>query len=110
MIMTLVVLPDEIVGYTEEKNCSAMWLGMNANSSKKIMLNELPRTAELDVDAATILLPFSSSKEPLFQEPTPCCNHFGRFSYDNCNLCKSSLAVSALFARIAILMLSLKRA
>jgi uncharacterized protein with von Willebrand factor type A (vWA) domain len=32
------------------------------------------------VDAATILLPFSSSKEPLFQEPTPCCNHFGKFS------------------------------
>ena len=52
MIITFVDLPDEIVGYTDEKNCSAILFGMKANSSKKMILNEFPRTALEDVDAA----------------------------------------------------------
>ena len=46
---TLVVCPDEIVGYTELKNSSEMFDGTNANSYKKIMLNEPPLIAEQDV-------------------------------------------------------------
>jgi hypothetical protein len=83
MMITLVDLPDEIVGYTEEKNCSAMLFGMNANSSRKMMLNEFPRTALEDVEAAMILDPFSSSSDPLFQDKIPCCIHLGRFSYES---------------------------
>jgi hypothetical protein len=80
MMITLVDLPDEIVGYTEEKNCSAMLFGMNANSSRKMMLKEFPLTALEEVEAAMILDPFSSSTEPLFHDMTPCCIHLGRFS------------------------------
>ena len=39
-IITLDFLLDEIVGYTELKNCSDILLGMKANSSRNIMLNE----------------------------------------------------------------------
>jgi len=74
------------------------------------MLNDIPRTALADVEAANILLPFSSSKDPLFQDIIPCCIHFGKFSYAVCNLLRSSLAVAALFARMPILTLSLKTA
>ena len=61
------------------------------------------------MDAAIIFDPFSNSKDPLFQTITPCCNHFGRFSYDNCNLPNISLDVVALFARIPTLTLSLNK-
>jgi hypothetical protein len=83
-----------------------MFDGTNANSSRKMMLNDIPRTAEADVDAARILDPLSNSTDPLFQDTTPCCNHLGRFSYDNCKRDSISLAVAALFARIAIFTLS----
>ena len=45
------------------------------------MLNEPPRIALDDVAAATIVDLFSNSILPLFQLITPCCNHFGKFSY-----------------------------
>ena len=35
---------------------------------------------------------FSNSILPLFQFITPCCNHFGKFSYASCNLPNISLA------------------
>src|SRR6056300_1299174 len=100
-IITLEDLPEEIVGYTELKNCSAMLFEIKANSSRKIILYEPPRTADADVDAASILEPFSSSNEPLFQFITPCCNQLGKCSYANCNLDNKSLAVDALLAKIA---------
>ena len=71
------------------------------------MLNVLPRTALEEVDAAIILLPFSNSKEPLFQFKTPCCKNVGKFSYASCNLPNKSLAVVDLLASIATLILSL---
>ena len=74
------------------------------------MLNELPRTADAEVEAASILLPFSNSSDPLFHDRTPCCNHLGKFSYASCNLPNKSLAVEALFAKIAILTLGLNNA
>ena len=74
------------------------------------MLYEPPLTALADVDDASILEPFSNSNEPLFQDITPCCNHLGKFSYASCNLPNKSLAVAALFARIAILTLGLNNA
>ena len=75
-----VLLPEEIVGNTELKNCSAIAAGTKANSSKNIILYEPPRIALEDVAAATILLPFSNSILPLFQFNTPCCKNFGIFS------------------------------
>jgi len=108
-IITFVVLPDEIVGYTELKNCSATLAGTYANSSRKIMLYEPPRTALAEVELARILEPFSNSKEPLFQLITPCCNHLGKCSYANCKRPRRSRAVAALFARIATFTLSLNR-
>jgi len=36
-IITLEDLPEEIVGYTELKNCSAMLFGIKANLYKKIL-------------------------------------------------------------------------
>ena len=74
------------------------------------MLYEPPRTALEDVAAATTLLPFSNSILPLFQFNTPCCNHFGKFSYASCSLPNISLAVEDLLARIAILQLGLNNA
>ena len=72
-IKTFVVSPEEIVGYTEVKNSSAKFGGsIWANSSIKIMLKDEPRTADDEVDAAMILLPFSISILPLFQTTTPC--------------------------------------
>ena len=53
----------------------------NGNSSKNIMLYEPPRTTDEDVEDATIREPFSKSREPLFQDITPCCIHLGKFSY-----------------------------
>ena len=67
------------------------------------MLYEPPRTALADVDDASILEPFSNSNEPLFQDITPCCNHFGKCSYASCKRPRRSLAVAALFASIATL-------
>ena len=55
---TFVVLPEEIVGYTELKNSSEMLWGTNANSSRKMMLNEPPRIADPEVELASILEPF----------------------------------------------------
>ena len=75
---------------------------MKANSSRNMMLNEPPLIALEDVAAASILLPFSNSKEPLFQFSTPCCNHLGKFSYASCNLPNKSLAVELLFASMAV--------
>ena len=66
------------------------------------MLYEPPLTALEDVAAASILLPFSNSKLPLFQFITPCCNHLGKFSYASCNRPNKSLAICALFASMAI--------
>ena len=106
MIMTLVDLPEVIVGYTDAKNCSATWLGTNANSSRNRMLKDIPLTALADVEAANIFDPFSSSTLPLFQTRIPCCFHLGKFSYASCNLPNSTLAVDALFARIPIFTLS----
>ena len=63
-----------------------------------------------EVEFADILEPFSNSKEPLFHEIIPCCIHEGKFSYASCNLPSKSLAVDALFARTAMLTLSLKTA
>ena len=100
-IITFVVLPDDIVGYTELKNCSATLDGTYANSSRNIILYEPPRTADADVEDARILEPFSNSRLPLFQDITPCCNQPGKCSYASCNLPSKSLAVAALFARIA---------
>ena len=68
----------------------------------------MPRTAEADVDAASIFDPFSNSNEPLFQDMIPCYIHLGKFSYAVCNLANNSLAVAALFARIPTFTLSLK--
>ncbi len=73
-------------------------------------LYDPPRTADAEVDAAIILEPFSSSSDRLFHDTIPCCIHFGSFSYANCNLLSRSCAVDALFARIAILTLSLNTA
>ena len=92
-IITFVVLPDDIVGYTELKNSSDTVDGTYANSSRNIMLYEPPRIALADVDAARILEPFSKSRLPLFHEITPCCNHLGKCSYPNCNLPRISLEV-----------------
>ena len=78
--MTFVDLPEVIVGYTEEKNASAIWLGTKANSSRKRMLKDIPLTAEAEVLAASIFYPFSNSSEPLFQDKIPCCIHLGKFS------------------------------
>ena len=78
-----------------------MFGGMKANSSKKIILYDPPRMALEDVAAASILLLFSNSKEPLFQFNTPCCKKLGIFSYANCNRPNKSLAVEDLLARIA---------
>ena len=51
-IKTLVVLPEEIVGYTEVKKSSANLGGsMCANSSIKMILKDDPRTAEEEVEA-----------------------------------------------------------
>ena len=72
------------------------------------MLNDIPLTADADVEAARILEPFSSSRLPLFQDMIPCCIHLGKFSYAVCNLPSSSLAVAALLASIPTLTLSLK--
>ena len=74
------------------------------------MLYEPPRIALDDVAAAMMVDLFSNSILPLFQLNTPCCNHFGKFSYANCNLPKISLAVDDLLARIAILELGLNNA
>ena len=46
---TLVVLPDEIVGYTELINSSEILDGTKANSSKKIILKVPPRIADPEV-------------------------------------------------------------
>ena len=108
--MTLVFLPEVIVGYTEAKNDSAIWLGTKANSSRKRMLKDIPLTALAEVDAASILDPFSNSRLPLFQDIIPCCIHLGKFSYAVCNLPNKSRAVAALFARIPMFVLSLKTA
>ena len=105
---TFVVLPDEIVGYTELKNSSEMFDGTNANSSRKMMLKEPPRIADPDVELARIFEPFSRSILPLFQIKIPCCNHFGICSYASCNLPRSSIAVDFLFARTATETFSLK--
>ena len=78
-------------------------------SSRKMMLNDIPRTALADVDAAKILLPFSNSRDPLFQDIIPCCIHFGKFSYAVCNLQKCPLRLAGVI-RIPILTLSLKTA
>ena len=86
-----------------------MFCGTCANSSRKIMLKEEPRTAELEVAAAITLDPFSTSMLPLFHTTTPCCNHFGKFSYASCSLERSSLATAPLLARIATLTLSLNK-
>ena len=53
-INTLVVSPEDMVGYTEVKNDSAMVFGTCANSSRKMMLKEEPRTAEPEVADARI--------------------------------------------------------
>jgi hypothetical protein len=47
---------------------------------------------------------------PRPQDITPCCNHLGKFSYASCSRPNKSLAVAALFARIAILTLELNNA
>src|SRR6056300_26374 len=72
---TFVDLPDEMVGYTELKKSSATLFGTNANSSRKIMLYDPPRTADEEVDDATTREPFSKSTDPLFHDTTPCCIH-----------------------------------
>ena len=108
--MTLVCVPEEIVGYTDAKKSSATWFGTKANSSKNRILNDIPRTAEADVDAANIFDPFSNSNDPLFHAMIPCCIHFGKFSYAVCNLPNKSIAIFALFARIPMFTLSLKTA
>ena len=41
-----------------------------------------------------ILDPFSNSSDPRFHTNTPCCIHFGRFSYAVCSLPNNSLAVA----------------
>ena len=48
--------------------------------------------------------------DPLFHDMIPCCNQVGKFSYASCNLPNKSLAVAALFARIAMLTLGLNNA
>ena len=78
-----------------------MLFGTKANSSKNTQLNDPPRIADEDVDAATILEPFSSSTLPLFQVTTPCCNHIGKFSYANWYFDKISLANEPLLAKTA---------
>ena len=61
---TFVVLPEEIVGYTELKNSSEILEGTNANSSRKIILKLPPRIADPEVELARIFEPFSSSMFP----------------------------------------------
>ena len=107
-IITFVDLPEDIVGYTDAKKSSARWFCTNANSSKNIILNDIPRTADAEVLAAIIFDPFSSSMDPLFHAMMPCCIHLGKFSYANCSRPRRSLAVAALLARIPMLTLSLK--
>ena len=82
------------------KNSSANSFGTCANSSKKIILKDEPLTAEDDVAAANTFEPFSNSIFPLFQANIPCCNHMGKFSYDNFNLSNNSLARDPLLASI----------
>ena len=91
------------------KKDSAMFWGTCANSSKKITLKELPRTALEEVAAAITLLPFSTSILPLLDVTTPCCKNLGKCSYASCNLERSSLATAPLLARIATLTLSLNK-
>ena len=72
------------------------------------MLNDIPLTADAEVDAARIFDPFSNSILPLLYTTIPCCNQSGNCSYANCNLPSRSLAVDNLLARIPTLTLSLK--
>ena len=44
------------------------------------MLKDIPLTADAEVDAASILDPFSNSIDPLFHDNIPCCIHLGKFS------------------------------
>ena len=74
-----------------------------------MMLYEPPRTALAEVDEAKIFDPFSSSRLPLFHDITPCWSHFGKCSYASCNLPNKSLAVAALFARIATFTVGLNK-
>ena len=87
-----------------------MFVGTKANSSRNIILYEPPLIALEDVAAATIVDLFSNSILPLFQFITPCCNHFGKFSYANCSLPNISLAVDDLLASKAIFELGLNKA
>jgi hypothetical protein len=98
---TFEVFPDEMVGYTDEKNSSAMFGGTKANSSSSRKLNESPRTALEDVEDETTLDPFSRVIDNLFHSTTPCCNHLGRLSYANFNRFMSSVAVFSLLASMA---------
>ena len=78
--------------------------------SFNIILYEPPLIADEEVAAATIVDLFSNSILPLFQLITPCCNHFGKFSYANCRRPNISLAVEDLLASIARLELGLNSA
>ena len=80
------------------------------NTLEAFDLNEPPRIALDDVAAATMVDLFSNSILPLFQFITPCCNHFGKFSYASCNLPNISLAVDDLFASMAMLEFGLNNA
>ena len=77
-IKTLVVLPDEMVGYTDRKKSCAMCSGTNANSSKNIILKVPPLIALDEVELAKIFDPFSNSILPLFHSTTPCCSQGGK--------------------------------
>ena len=101
--MTLVELPEEIVGYVELKNCSAILFGTNANSSKNTILKVLPRTDEPEVESATAREPLANSTEPLFHYLKHCCKNLGRYSNARCSLHIISRAVEALLARMATL-------
>ena len=100
---TLVFVPEIIVGYTEVKKSSCMFLGTNANSSRYKKLIENPRIAVEAVDAAIATHPFSNSIFVLFQLTTPCCSHGGKFSNALCTRVRISLDVESLLARIATL-------
>ena len=97
---TFVVLPEEIVGYTELKNSSEI-LGTNANSSKKMMLKEPPRIAEPEVELARIFEPFSSSIFPFVPYQNSLLQPLRHMFVCKLNLPRSSIAVVFLFARTA---------
>src|ERR1039458_1529999 len=109
-INIFVVLPDDIVGYTDVKKSCAILLGTKANSSKYIILNVNPLIAPDEVDSDMIIDLFSNSIDSSFHFTIPCCKNIGTCSYAFFILCTISVAVLALLARMPIILSALNNA